>query len=223
MTDCVPFQNFENVHVLHRSGFLRSVMAKLRASETTNESFPQFADQIARLVVAKALEYIEYEDNGVMTPTGSEYDGTKLGRRVCGVSILRAGSSMEHILREWVPSAVFGKVLIQRNEETAMPHLFFDKLPSFISECSVILLDPMLATGGSAMTAIKVLLDKGVEPKNIVFCNIVACPEGIAALAKEFPEVTVVTAEVDSHLNEKKYIIPGLGDYGDRYFGTTMY
>eukprot|EP00056_Hartaetosiga_gracilis_P013264 m.218830 g.218830 ORF g.218830 m.218830 type:complete len:221 (+) comp13818_c0_seq4:169-831(+) len=216
------FEDLKNVYVLERTGFLRFVMAQLRSSETTYESFPQFADQIARLVVAKSLEFIHYEDAGVMTPTDTEYSGTKLGRRVCGVSILRAGSSMEHILREWVPGAVFGKVLIQRNEETAQPQLFFDKLPSFIGECSVILLDPMLATGGSAKTAIKVLLDKGVEQKNIVFCNIVACPEGIKALATEFPEVTVVTAEVDSHLNEKKYIIPGLGDYGDRYFGTTQ-
>ncbi|EGD73718.1 uracil phosphoribosyltransferase [Salpingoeca rosetta] len=213
-------KEWPNVTVLRRTPHLRHIMSILRSVDTEPPKFAATADLIARLVVAAALEHVEYEDLKVTTPTGTTYDGTRPAKQICGVSILRAGESMEHILREWMPSVVIGKVLIQRDEETALPKFVFDKLPSKICNCQVILLDPMLATGGSAMKAIEVLHSHGVPLANIVFCNIIASPEGIDTLTKRFPEVKVVTAEVDDHLNEKKYIIPGLGDYGDRYFGT---
>ena len=115
-----------------------------------------------------------------------------------------------------------GKILIQRNEETAEPVLYYSKLPSFISERPVLLVDPMLATGGSAICALDVLVnDFHVPPQNIVFMNVVAAPEGIERLCSAYPDVKLVTLQIDEGLDEKKYIIPGLGDYGDRYFGTV--
>jgi uracil phosphoribosyltransferase len=166
----------------------------------------------------------------------------------------RAGESMETGLRQVCKGICIGKILIQRNEETALPTLFYSKLPEDIGERQVLLLDPMLATGGSAACAVKVLLDAGVPEEKITFVNIVACPDGLDHLNKMYPQVQcrarllmiqtlgpvfgngpdfiwvlvldfvpqmkIITTMVDPVLNEVKYIIPGLGDFGDRYFGT---
>ena len=118
------------------------------------------------------------------------------------------------------PEATVGKILIQRDEETAKPVLFYSKLPPLANK-NIALLDPMLATGGSANAAIKVLIDKGAEEHRITFLNVLSCPEGIKAIQSEFPKVTIVTGEIDIGLNEKSYIVPGLGDYGDRFYGTV--
>ena len=124
------------------------------------------------------------------------------------------------VVRDMLPSVAVGKILIQRDEATALPHLMYSKLPPDVATRPVLLLDPMLATGGSAVAACKVLVDAGVPPTNIVFVNIVCVKEGLEAIAKAYPDVKVVTGAVDPTLNEKKYIVPGLGDFGDRYFGT---
>lgn len=138
-------------------------------------------------------------------------------------SIVRAGECMEKALQQCCRSIRIGKILIQRDEKTALPQLFYAKLPPDISERHVLLLDPMLATGGSALTAIKVLIeDHRVRESAIVFCNIVSCPEGLRAITEAYPKLKIVTAEVDSFLNSAKYIIPGCGDFGDRYYGTTI-
>ena len=101
-----------------------------------------------------------------------------------------------------------------------MPKLYYSKLPPSIGEQTVLLLDPMLATGGSAIAAIDVLVDAGVPPERIVFVNLVCCPEGVRKMYATYPAVRIVSAALDSHLNDKSYIMPGLGDFGDRYFGT---
>jgi len=136
------------------------------------------------------------------------------------VSIIRAGESMENALRAVCRDIRIGKILIQRDETTALPKLFYSKVPEDIADRYVLLLDPMLATGGSVLKAIEVLVDHGVQPERIIFVNLIAAPEGITAIANRYPEVIVVSAEVDQCLNTKKYIIPGIGDFGDRYFGT---
>jgi uracil phosphoribosyltransferase len=114
-----------------------------------------------------------------------------------------------------------GKILIQRDEATAQPKLYYSKLPPDVATRNILLCDPMLATGGSAKCALQVLVDAGVPPARIIFINVVSCPEGIELLHAAFPEVTIVTGEIDPILDEHKYIVPGLGDYGDRYYGTV--
>ena len=125
-------------------------------------------------------------------------------------------------LRDILSDCVIGKILIQRDEETAQPELFYAKLPNDIADRTVLLLDPMLATGGSAIAAIKVLRTAGVPEESIMFVNLVSCPEGLAALHAAYPLVTVVTAEIDNRLNETAYILPGLGDAGDLYYCQGM-
>ena len=142
---------------------------------------------------------------------------------VRAVDIVRSGGILLEAVRKVMPDSKTAKILIQRDEETALPKLFYSKLPPNIASLNVVLCDPMLATGGSAITAIEVLKKAGVAEESILFINVVSCPEGLRALAEKAPGVRIVTAAVDEGLNEVKFIVPGLGDYGDRYYGTSGY
>lgn len=137
-----------------------------------------------------------------------------------GVSILRAADCMLGVARSMMPSMAVGKVLIQRDENTAQATLIYSKLPPNLSNRPVLLLDPMLATGGSAVTALKLLVEAGVPPSSIVFVTLVSCRQGIEWVHEAYPQVRIVTGAVDPILDDRKYIVPGLGDFGDRYFGT---
>lgn len=138
------------------------------------------------------------------SPVGKDYVGVKFEGKICGVSIMRAGESMEEGLRECCRSVRIGKILIQRNEETSQPKLFYEKLPPDIQNRWVLLLDPMLATGGSAIMAVEVLKNKGVPEDRILFLNLIASPEGIKNFAEKVPKVRVITAFIDQGLNEQK-------------------
>eukprot|EP00051_Salpingoeca_urceolata_P005815 m.77686 g.77686 ORF g.77686 m.77686 type:complete len:222 (-) comp14556_c0_seq2:95-760(-) len=208
------------VTVCNLNNQMKAVMTLIRKADISREDFVFYADRIVRFVVEEGLARLPYKPSTIKTPTQSDYEGLEFHAPICGVSIVRAGESMEKAMQQCCRHVRIGKILIQRNEETAEPKLYYSKLPKDIADRHVLLLDPMLATGGSAMKAIEVLLDAGVKQGSIIFLNIISCPEGLEALTSRFPEVAVVTAEVDSHLNEKKYIIPGIGDFGDRYFGT---
>lgn len=154
----------------------------------------------------------------IETPTGASFSGVKFQGKICGVSIMRAGESMEQGLRDCCRSVRIGKILIQRDEETAQPKLFYDKLPADINNRYVFLLDPMLATGGSAAMAVDVLKERGVPEDRILFLNLLAAPEGIKLFTEKFPQVKIITGVIDECLDENKYISPGLGDFGDRYY-----
>merc|ERR1711908_54237 len=193
-------------------------MTIIRDKNTEAEDFVFFADRIIRMLVEEGLEDMPHEPKRVPTPTGYIHEGVgwtlPYKEKICGVSIMRAGESMEAGLRAVCRGIKIGKILIQRNEETALPKLYYSKFPPNIKDQAVLLLDPMLATGGSAIAAIKVLVEHGVALRNIVFINLVCCPEGVRAMHAAFPEIHIVSAALDSHLDERKYIIPGLGDFG---------
>ncbi|KAG0147930.1 hypothetical protein CROQUDRAFT_655515 [Cronartium quercuum f. sp. fusiforme G11] len=210
-----------NSLTLTRSTQLDGLMTILRDTQTPRSEFIFTADRIIRLLVEEGLNHLPVEPVSVITPTGSTYQGVKFQGKICGVSIMRAGESMEAGLRECCRAVRIGKILIQRDEETALPKLFYAKLPDDIGERYVLLLDPMLATGGSAIKAIEVLIEHGVPEERIIFLNLVASPEGLLNVFEKYPTVKVISAWVDEGLNEKKYIIPGLGDFGDRYFTSS--
>lgn len=156
----------------------------------------------------------------VKTPTDAIYSGEEVDvSNIVAVSIIRAGDSLLDAFLRIVPEASVGKILIQRDEETAMPVLMYSKLPPLASK-KVVLCDPMLATGGSAICAVKVLVENGADPGSIFFLNVLSCPEGLAAMAAAYPDVKVITGAIDEKLTPKRYIAPGLGDYGDRFYGT---
>ncbi|KAJ9113523.1 Uracil phosphoribosyltransferase, synthesizes UMP from uracil [Naganishia adeliensis] len=178
------------------------------------------SDRIIRLLVEEGLNHLPVKPQTITTPLGIEYEGVTFEGKICGVSIMRAGEAMEAGLRDCCRSVRIGKILIQRDEETAQPKLFYAKLPEDISTRYCLLLDPMLATGGSAMQAIEVLLEHGVKEEKILFLNLISSPEGLKTVCEKYPKLTTITAWVDEGLDEKRFIVPGLGDFGDRYFLT---
>lgn len=224
MTDLLA--KFPNLKLLNQTNQIKFLHTHIRDGANSREDFVFFADRLIRLIVEEGLNLLPVETQEVQTPTGAPYNGVKSVAGICGVSIVRAGESMEQALRETCRGVRIGKILIQRDESTQdkTPDTRFNysKVPLDIHERVVFLMDPMLATGGSAIKAVQTLVDKyQVKEENIIFLNVVSCPEGIEHFCTKFPKIRVVTSAIDDSLNHNKYIMPGLGDFGDRYFGTT--
>ncbi|KAG6062863.1 Uracil phosphoribosyltransferase, synthesizes UMP from uracil [Claviceps aff. humidiphila group G2b] len=210
--------SFDNIHVLPQSPQLIALLSIIRNQHTERADFIFYSNRIIRLLVEEGLNHLPTVEHDVTTPLGRTYNGLMFQGKICGVSIMRAGEAMEQGLRDCCRSVRIGKILIQRDEDTAKPKLFYDKLPEDIADRWVLLLDPMFATGGSAIMAVQVLIARGVPEDRILFLNIIASPEGIRNFAKKFPRLKVVTAFIDQGLDDKNYIIPGLGDFGDRFY-----
>lgn len=208
------------VHLLPQTNQLRALHTAIRDREARREDFVLYSGRIIRLLVETALDLLPFEACAAETPVGAQYDGLRFDPQICGVSIARAGESMEAGLRAVCRSIRIGKILIQRDKVTKLPHLYYSALPADISRRHVLLLDPMLATGGTALAAIQVLLDHGVAEERIIFVNLITVPEGIAAVCRHRPGVRIVTSAIDERLNENAYMVPGIGDFGDRFFGT---
>lgn len=208
----------DSVHVLPQTPQLIALLSMIRNKNTERADFIFYSNRIIRLLVEEGLNHLPVIERTVTTPVGRTYNGLMFQGKICGVSIMRAGEAMEQGLRDCCRSVRIGKILIQRDEETAQPKLFYDKLPEDIADRWVLLLDPMFATGGSASMAVEVLKARGVPEEHILFLNLIASPEGVKNFAAKFPRVRVVTAFIDQGLDEKNYIIPGLGDFGDRFY-----
>lgn len=209
-----------NVHLLAQTDQLRALHSIIRDRTVRREDFVFYAGRINRMLIERGLDLLPFEPWDVQTPVGRTYDGLRFASDICGVSIARAGDSMEAALRAVCRSIRIGKILIQRDKVTKLPRLYYAALPEDIAQRHVLLLDPMLATGGTALAAIQVLLDSGVAEERIVFVNLITVPEGITAVCRRYPRVRIVTSAIDERLNEDAYMIPGIGDFGDRFFGT---
>ena len=216
------------LYVIPQTRAVAGLFTTLRDIDSAQGAFVNAADRLMRILAEEGLAALPgSKEIVVQTPVGN-YSGFRVAapHNVSAVSIVRAGDSLLEAAHAVCPSLSSGKILIQRDEEDAekRPKLFYVKLPNQIAtRAGVLLVDPMLATGQSAGLAIRELLSRGVLEENIVFLNVVACPEGLDALFAAHPKIKVVTGAVDSHLNSSKYIVPGLGDFGDRYFGTTQH
>lgn len=189
----------------------------MRDVSTPPHLFRRHLNLLGRMLFLEATRELPVETIRVQTPI-TETNGVKLARPMVFVPILRAGLGLLDGILSLVPDATVAHVGIKRNEETALPQPYYANLPPVIAEAEVFLLDPMLATGGSAVEAIHQV--KAAGATRITMICVVSCPEGIAALSKAHPDVKIVTAAIDDGLNERSYIVPGLGDAGDRYFGT---
>lgn len=200
------------------------LFTKLRDKNTTSESFVKFAKRSMRLLAEDALAELPSKTIDIETPCGP-FKGT-VGpdpQTICAVSIVRSGDALLEAVRDIEPAIRVGKILIQRDEShpLKLPKLFYSKLPPGAESMNILLCDPMLATGGSAIMAIETLVDKyKVDPAKIVFANMICAPEGLERMNQVYPQVRIVTVTVDEKLNDEKFIIPGLGDYGDRFFNT---
>lgn len=190
----------------------------LRDKETPSWLFRQLMNEAAMLMAPELFKDLPTVPKTISTPLES-MEGVKLkDAEPCLVSILRAGNAFLESLRAVLPTASVGKIGLERDHVTHKPRDYYAKLPDRLSERAVFLVDPMLATGGSAVAAASYLKEKGAN--NIKFMCLVAAPEGIKAFHAKHPEIEILTAAIDRQLNENAYILPGLGDAGDRYYGT---
>ncbi|MEW6321557.1 MAG: uracil phosphoribosyltransferase [Acidobacteriota bacterium] len=197
---------------------VHDVLLDLRDQRTDAARFRDLAERMTLLLGAEALRDLPAADAVVETPLGPAA-GRRLRARVVFVPVLRAGLGMLPAMLRLVPAARVGYIGLQRDEATALASQYYTKLPEALDQSQVVLLDPMLATGGSAVAALDLLSRAGARAMRLV-C-IVAAQAGVDAVRKAFPDVAIYTPVVDPELNARKFIVPGLGDFGDRLYGTT--
>jgi uracil phosphoribosyltransferase len=196
---------------------VQDILLELRDAQTTPDRFRQLAGRISVLLAAEALRDVPAVAETVETPLGPAR-GRRVRTDIVLVPVLRAGLGMLPGMLELVPGARVGHIGLQRDERTAVASQYYAKLPPRLDDSYVVMIDPMLATGGSAVAALDMLSRAGARHIHLV-C-IVAAPEGIAAVEKAYPRVPIFTPVVDERLNDHKFIVPGLGDFGDRLYGT---
>ena len=206
-----------NVKVMDHP-LIKHKISLLRDCNTSSKEFRELVSEIAMLMCYEATRDLPLKEVTVETPICRCKTKMLAGRKLAIVPILRAGLGMVDGMLTLIPAAKVGHIGLYRDEETAKPIEYFCKLPCDISEREVIVVDPMLATGGSAIDAVNMIKQRGVH--NIKFMCIIAAPEGLAAFGKVHPDVKVYVGVLDEKLNENNYIVPGLGDAGDRIFGT---
>lgn len=207
----------ENVVVFNHP-LIQHKTSILRKKTTPNKEFRENVEEITMLMCYEAMRDLPLEEVEIETPLKVTRQKVLKGKKMAVVPILRAGLGMVSGVQKLIPSAKIGHIGMYRDEETLMPHEYYCKLPTDISNRLIVVVDPMLATGGSAIDAITQI--KSYGGKHIKFLCIIAAPEGMEALAKAHPDIEIYCANLDEGLNENGYILPGLGDAGDRIFGT---
>ena len=205
------------VHVVDHP-LIQHKLTLMREKDCGTKDFRQLLEEISMLMAYEVTRELPLEEIEIETPITTCKSKVIAGKKLGVVPILRAGLGMVDGIVNLVPTAKVGHIGLYRDPETHTPHEYYCKLPADIEERDVILLDPMLATGGSAIDAVNAL--KKRSPRSIKFVCIIAAPEGIEALSAAHPDVQIYAASRDERLNENKYILPGLGDAGDRIFGT---
>lgn len=205
------------VHVLEHP-LIQHKLAILRSKDTSVKEFRELVGEIAGLMCYEATRSLPLQEVEVETPITTAKCKMLAGKKLAIVPVLRAGLGMVDNMVALIPSAKIGHIGLYRDPETHKPVEYYCKMPADIAERDVIVLDPMLATGGSASAAITFI--KGYGCKHIKLMNILAAPEGIECIMRDHPDVEIYVAGVDEKLNEHAYIVPGLGDAGDRIFGT---
>jgi uracil phosphoribosyltransferase len=204
--------------VVVKHPLVETSLVALRDVSTGTDAFRRHARLLTLILAFHVLEDLPTRAVTVATPL-EETEGCVVDRSVIFVPVLRAGLAMLDAMSDFVPGSKVGFVGLERDEQTAIAHSYYQKLPSQLADAETIILDPMLATGGSALATVDLL--KRNRATSIRLGCVVAAPEGIALLHERHPDVRIYTAVVDRGLNDRKFILPGLGDFGDRYFGTT--
>ncbi|XP_052774214.1 uridine-cytidine kinase-like 1 isoform X2 [Mya arenaria] len=212
-----------SLHVMKESPQIKGIHTFIRNSDTARDEFIFYSKRLMRLLFEYAMNLLPHKKVTIDTVQGIPYKGSRLDiKKIVGVSILRAGETMEQALCEVYQNITIGKILIQTNLDTGEPELHYLRLPRDIKESHVMLMDATVATGAAAMMAIRVLLDHDVPEENIILLSMLMGDSGVHSIAYAFPKVKLVTTAVDSEVNDKFHIMPGIGNFGDRYFGTDF-
>ncbi|XP_032734627.1 uridine-cytidine kinase-like 1 isoform X3 [Lontra canadensis] len=211
----------QTLSVLKSTPQVRGMHTIIRDKETSRDEFIFYSKRLMRLLIEHALSFLPFQDCVVQTPQGQDYAGKcYAGKQITGVSILRAGETMEPALRAVCKDVRIGTLLIQTNQLTGEPELHYLRLPKDISDDHVILTDCTVSTGAAAMMAVRVLLDHDVPEDKIFLLSLLMAEMGVHSVAYAFPRVRIITTAVDKRVNDLFRIIPGIGNFGDRYFGT---
>ena len=215
----MEIKDYPNVTLLNHP-LLKHKISILRDEKTPTSEFRQVVKEIAMMEGYEALRDVETKGVLIKTPIEETKQPVVEGKKLCFVPILRAGMGMVDGFTALVPTARVGHIGLYRDEVTHEPHEYYCKLPNNLEEKQIYVLDPMLATGGSAIDAVKLLKQHGA--KHLHFVCIIAAPEGVKAFCEAYPDIPLTVGALDRQLNENAYICPGLGDAGDRIFGTTI-
>jgi uracil phosphoribosyltransferase len=210
-------EQYKNVKVMDHP-MIQHKLTILRDKNTGVKEFRELVEELSLFMGYEVTRNLALEEVEIETPVCRTLTKTLSGKKLGIIPILRAGLGMVDGMLKLVPAAKVGHIGLYRDPETLQPVEYYCKLPSDVAERDLIVLDPMLATGGSAVAAITFLKDKGA--KSIKLVNLIAAPEGVAAVTEAHPDVEIYVAAVDEKLNDHGYIVPGLGDAGDRLFGT---
>jgi len=211
-----------SLHVVDNTPQVRGLQAIIRDHTTDRDDLVFYSKRLMRILMEKVVSLMPFESYTCKTEDGSEYSGIKCNETFCGVSILRAGEALEDALVSVCKDAKIGKILIQTNGDTTEPELHYLRLPSDIETCQVILMDATVASGAAAMMAIRILLDHEVREENITFASLIMGKAGVHTISSTFPSVRIVTASVDPETNDNFHIVPGIGNFGNRFFGTEV-
>ncbi len=195
------------------------LITTLRDKSTGLVEFRRATHKMASILAAEAAAMIKYESVTVTTPL-AETAGVKYRRRLVLAPVLRAGIVLLPTFLSIFDDALVGMIGIQRDEATAIGHGYYTKIPKMSSEHDVMVLDPMIATGGSGSLTVNAVKSAGAHEENIIYVSVIAAPEGMNVLQTNFPKMRILTAQIDKGLNDQKFILPGLGDFGDRFYGT---
>lgn len=206
-----------NVHLIDHP-LIQHKLTLMRKKETGTKDFRELLEEIAMLMTYEIARDFQLKDVDIETPVAKCKSKVLAGKKVGVVPILRAGLGMLNGVVNMIPAAKVGHIGLYRDPETLKPVEYYCKLPKDVGERELIVVDPMLATGGSSSAALTMLKEKGA--KSMILMCLVSAPEGIRLVNKEHPDVPIYVAAIDDHLNDKGYIVPGLGDAGDRIFGT---
>uniref|UniRef100_A0A915BI45 Uridine kinase n=4 Tax=Parascaris univalens TaxID=6257 RepID=A0A915BI45_PARUN len=215
-----PHQLPSSLHIVPQTPQVRGLHTFIRNRKTPRDEFIFYSERLMRILIENAMNFMPFKDVSVETPSGKTFSGKRCTAVICGVAIMRAGETMENSLRAVVKDCKMGKILIQTNERTMEPELYYLRLPKNVQQYKILLMDATVATGAAAMMAIRILLDHDVLEENIILISLLMAETGVHSLAYAFPKVTLLTTAVDAHISESYYVIPGMGNFGDRYFGT---
>jgi uracil phosphoribosyltransferase len=219
-------RQYPNLKILTNKA-VEILIGRIRDKNLNREQFRYFSRRIIRFIVEEAVASENDKEIIKQSPLGyyKTYENPRdIEKEYVAVSIMRSGNSMVDELLHVCPDINIGKILLQRDEtsQDKRPIFFFEKLPKNIENKRIFILDPMLGTGGSVNACISVLKNKGVKEENIVFLNLISCEDGLKNVFSKYPKISIITAKVDKYLLPSKYIAPGIGDFGDRYYGTDQ-
>lgn len=211
----------KNVLVLPQNNTIKYIHTQLRDKNTEQEEFQFQVDRLTRLLMDMLHDVLPVQVQSVKTPTNGDFYGEDLKNKICGVSIVRSGLGLENALRTMYPDTSFGKIIVQQTKDKKEgPRLYYCKFPPNMQKMKVVLLDAMCSTGNVVSMAIRVLLDHNVPEENITFMCLMVCPEGAMQLARSYPKIKIITSWVEERVDHRGFAVPGMGSFGDRYFGT---